>query len=189
VGGLYVLLKMKRLHTSYSNLGSWRTIHNIPSGVVRVLFDQRRGIYTSIVLFILALVAAIWLSGLKVNTENNNLRITGVWILMITGVAVPLIILLYGWFQTRKGDYIRYDTSHNILNLPHIDQSIERAKERCYFSSEHFTDNSDHFFELNLVLDGERLKFLSSSVANGFKPIIKTLQELGFSVNHQKIKM
>jgi len=180
---------MKQLHTSYSNLGSWTTIRDDPAGVVRIVFDQRRGIYTSVALFILCVAAAIWLAGLHSEAGNDGARLAGVWILGITGIAVPVSILLYGRSAASKGDYIRFDSGRNYLVLPRLSQSIERARERVYFSSEHFTDTNSHFFELNLVLDGERVKFLSSSVANGFKSIVRTLEQAGFAVNHQKIRI
>jgi hypothetical protein len=180
---------MKRLHTSYSNLGSWRTIRDESSGEFRIGFDQRRGIYTAIILFALCIGGSVWLAGLDTDAGNDGARIAGAWLLGITGLAVPVGILLYGRSASRRGDYLRYSSGRDLLELPQLGQSIQRAKERVYFSSEHFTDNNHHFFELNLVLDGERVGFLSSSVANGFKPVARTLEQAGFAVNHQKIKI
>ena len=102
---------MKRLHTSYSNLGSWRTIHNIPSGVVRVLFDQRRGIYTSIVLFILALVAAIWLSGvLGKNPQAANqiaLNLSSMTFMVAMGFGVAAMVRVGNQKGLKRFDELR----------------------------------------------------------------------------------
>ena len=139
-------------------------------------------------LFILCTAAGIRLAGITTDAGNDGARVAGVWILGITGIAVPMGILLYGRSATRNGDYMRYDSRRDLLELPQVNQSIERARERVYFSSEHFTDSDNHFYELNLVLDGQRTKFLSSSVANGFKSVTRTIEQAGFAVNHQKIR-
>lgn len=180
---------MKQLHTSYSNLGSWRAIRDSNSGQLRIQFDQRRGIITSILLFVLCLIATVWLCGAENSSSNDGAKVAGIWIVSLTGLAVPLGILSYGASQKKKGDLIRYNIKEDILELPRIQTTIEKARQRAYLSSEHFSNMSDHFFELNLVIDGQRTKFLSSSVANGFRNIVKPLESVGFAVNHQKIKI
>lgn len=180
---------MKPLHTAYDNLGSWRTVHDSLSGVVRFQLDQRRGILTSILLFILCILAAIWLAGVKSNTGNDGARIAGAWILATTGVVVPMIISSHGISEHSKGDLMRYNVNEDVLDLPRVGRSIENARQRVYFSSEHYIGLHQHVFELNLVLDGQRIKFLSSIFPNGFRSITKPLESLGFAVNHQKIKL
>lgn len=180
---------MKQLHTSYSNLGSWKSVHDHSSGVVSFQFDQRRGIFSSIFLFLLCILAAIWLSNIRSNAGNDGARVAGVWLLSVTGVAVPLIIITHGVLERRKGDLIRYDMSKDVLSLPRIERTVQEARQRVNFSSEHYAGSEHHSFELNLVLDGERIKFLSSIEGNAFKSIIKSLESLGFSVSHQKIKI
>ncbi|MBC7980524.1 MAG: hypothetical protein H7Y36_08180 [Armatimonadetes bacterium] len=152
-------------------------------------FDQRRGTYTSILLFILCIAAAFWLSSIVIDTGNEGGRTAGVWILAATGVVVPLIIFFHGLSERSKGDLMRYSINEDVLELPRIGQSIDHAKQRVYFSYEHYIGSGDAFFELNLVVDGQRIKFLSSIFGNGLRPITKPLEEMGFAVNHHKIKI
>ena len=180
---------MKQLHTSYHNLGSWKVIRDSKSSVIRILFDQRIGIITSTILFVVCSAVAFWLYGINTNSGNDGARIAGVWILAITGILTPLFIIAHGIAQRKKGDLIQYDIKNDVLELPRISTSIDHARARVHFSSEHFTDMSNHFFELNIIIDGQRTKFLSSSVSNGFRNIVEPLNALGFSVNHQKIKI
>ena len=155
---------------------------------MRILFSQRIGIINSIVLFVAFSAAAYWLTRLDIDAGNENARVLGLLILGITGIATPLYIITYGITQSRKGDLLRYDINNNVLEIPHISTSIENARQRVYFSSEYFKDYGRHLYELNIVVDGQRIKFISSSVSNGFRDIVKPLESLGFSVNHQKFK-
>jgi hypothetical protein len=180
---------MKQLHTSYSNLGSWRQVRDPLSGVIRFQFDQKRGVLTSILLFTLCMLAAMWLASIRSNTGNDGARIAAVWILAATGVIIPLIIVFHGVSEQSKGDLIRYCIDQDVLELPRIGQSIDNARRRVSFSSENYTNRKDHFYELNIVLDGQRMKFLSSNLLNGFRSITKPLEAIGFAVSYQKIKI
>jgi len=180
---------MTRLHNSYNNLGSWKQVHDPSSGVVRFQFDRKPGIIKSILLLILCTLAAIGLTNIRSNSGNNGARIAGIWLVAATGIFTPLGILAHGLMQRREGDLLRYRPQDDFMEFPRMGLSIENAKQRVYFSSEHFTNSSHHFFEFNLVLDGQRVKFLSSIAANGFRSIAKPLEALGFAVNHQKIKI
>jgi hypothetical protein len=155
--------------------------------VIRFQFDPGPGILTSILVFILCALAVIGLATIRSNTGNDGARLVGIWIVAATGILTPLVILARGMKECRKGDLLRYRIHGDVMELPRENRSIENARQRVYFSSEHYSDGSNHFFEFNLVLDGQRLKFLSSSVANGFRSIAKPLETLGFPVNHQKI--
>jgi hypothetical protein len=157
--------------------------------VVRFQFDPRRGILASVLLFIFCSLAAYWLAGVRSNIGNDGARIVGVWVLALTGVVVPAVILAHGFSERRKGDLMRYRLHEDSLELPRLDRTIENARQRVYFSSEHYVGPSDHFFELNLVLDGQRLKFLASIEKNAFRTVTRPLEGLGFAVNYQKIRI
>ncbi|MBK1882866.1 hypothetical protein JIN85_10595 [Luteolibacter pohnpeiensis] len=98
------------------------------------------------------------------------------------------MILAHGRSQIKKGDLLRYHHDTGTLELPRTGVTIENGRYRVWFSSEHFS-NGEHYYEFNIVIDGERTKFLSSTSSNGFKSIAKPLEELGFPVRHQKIKL
>lgn len=89
----------------------------------------------------------------------------------------------------KKGDLIIYNTELDFLVFPRLDLKIESANKRMSFSNEHYTNLSNHFFELNIILDGNRIKFISSSQKNGFKIILKWAEVTGFNVLFNKIKI
>lgn len=157
--------------------------------MVRIEFNQKGGIVISILLFIFCAIGAMWLAKFRSDAGNEGARVAGVWIVSITGVVVPLVILAYGASERRKGDLMRYFPDDDVLEFPRMVRSIENAKQRVYFSSEHYTNQGEHFFELDLVVDGERIKFLSSNAINGFRSITKPLEAIGFAVNHQRISI
>jgi len=160
--------------------------------MVRFQFDQRRGILTSTILFILCIIGAFVLASIRGNWVNDDARIACVWFVAALGVIVPLIIVLHGILERSKGDLMRYSIHEDVLEMPRMGRSIENARQRVYFSFEHYTGSGvpdNHVYELNLVLDGQRIKFLSSIFDNGFQSITKPLESMGFAVNRQKIKI
>jgi hypothetical protein len=180
---------MKQLHTTYSNLGPWKEVRDPLSGLIRIKFDQRRGLIICVLLFIFCMPSAVWLAGISNDAGNDGVRIFGVWILAATSIIIPLIIVSLGIREHLKGDLIRYHSDDDILELPRTNQCIKNARQRVIFSSEHYTNCGDNFFEFNVVLDGQRVKFLSSIAINSFKSLTKSLEASGFTVNHQKIKV
>lgn len=127
------IVVLKPLHTTYSNLGSWRRIDDPTSGMVRIEFNQKGGIVISILLFIFCAIGAMWLAKFRSDAGNEGARVAGVWIVSITGVVVPLVILAYGASERRKGDLMRYFPDDDVLEFPRMVRSIENAKQRRVF--------------------------------------------------------
>jgi hypothetical protein len=110
-------------------------------------------------------------------------------LLSFVGISVPLGILVWVWKEKSLGDLIQFNSESDIVFLPRNNLIVESAKKRISFSYEHYTNLSDHFFELNLVLDEQRIRFASSSQKNGFAIVIKEIEKMGFSVSRNKIKI
>ncbi len=177
---------MERLHTSYGNLGSWRLSKLADSIVIK--YNPAPAIITCSIVCILCGLSAYWLFGVVTDTNQSKINLA-IGTLITAAVLYPTATLLYIASQYKKGDLIHFTPSTNTLNIPRIGLSIDNAMNRVYFSQEHFTDGNNHFFEYNIVIDGERHKFLSSSVSNGFKSVRSKLDKLGFHTQNQKIRL
>lgn len=175
---------MERLHNSYDNLHLWR-IEKDSSEMTQIYFDGKLARNTAIVLSILCFSLALfcWAKG-----PSKWIEII-LWSSLLVGFFVPLAIAIWINIEQKKGKLLIYDSKNDCLIFPRYSLEINDAKKRVVFSFEHYTDLSDHFFELNFLIDGERKAFISSSVANGFNKIISELERLNFFVNRQKIRM
>lgn len=174
---------MKRLHNSYGNLQAWRGNRCKEAKFTKVVFDWKRTIFlaVSIVAFCAYVSSFCW-----ERYSEQGLKIL-FWFSILIGVLVPLILILWVIFERSKDDLITYDHRNDCISFPRIDLIVVNARGRVSFSFEHYTDGSDHFFEFNLVVDRERVAFLSSSVSNGFDEIIKEVEYMGFLVTRTKI--
>ena len=176
---------MNQLHKSYSNLQAWK-IENIKgNNSICLVFDSRLSVYIS--LFI-ALSCAVMILVLRVR-DLGEASGTIIWSVIAVGIAVPLGISTWAFLERRKGALMCYNTENDLLILPRINRRIELASKRVAFSFEHYSDLSDHFFELNLVLDGTRVALVSSSVKNGFDRVICGIEAMGFSITYNRIKL
>ena len=66
---------------------------------------------------------------------------------------------------------------------------MDSATSRLNFSSEHYIKYVRHYFELNLVIDGERVKFLSAHVPKSFSPIRKLMEPRGFRFEDHRVHL
>ena len=176
---------MKPLHTSYSNLSSWKATADADGEGIRIDFDARPGIIHSVVVFVGCLLAIIGLTQLD---ARKGKMAAGYAILGITGCVTPICIVAGGMSEKKKGPILLYRTKTDTLQLPRLDRTIESARQCVYFSSEHYSGGR-HLYELNVVINGQRLPFISATSSGNFKPVTKALEGLGFPVNHQKIKV
>lgn len=176
---------MKPLHTSYSNLSSWKATADADGEGIRIDFDTRRGTANAVAVFVGCLLAIIGLT--QLDARKGKMAV-GYTILGITGCVTPICIVAGGLREKKKGPILLYQTKTDTLQLPRLDRTIEAARQSVYFSSEHYSGGS-HVYELNVVINGERLPFISTTIRSNFKPVTKAIEGLGFAINHQKIKV
>lgn len=176
---------MKPLHTSYSNLSSWKATADADGEEIRIDFDTRRGTVNAVAVFVGCLLAIIGLT--QLDARKGKMTV-GYIILGLTGIVTPITIVAGGIREKKKGPVLLYRTKTDTMQLPRLDQTIESARQSVYFSSEHYSGGS-HRYELNVVINGQRLPFISATMRSNFKPVTKALEGLGFPVNHQRIKI
>lgn len=178
-------MELKQLHSSYGNLQSWETRVDREARIARIVFAKGRAAWTAFTIFLICTAIAIWAGFFFEAANASKIAIS----VALVGAIVPGGILLWILAEMKRGDLLIYHAGEDRLTLPRMGKEIEKAKSRVSFSSEHYMNLDSHFFELNLVLDGERLPFISSSVANGFSTVVKGVERMGFSVSTSKIRI
>ena len=109
-------------------------------------------------------------------------------IFILTGLVVPGIMMTRAHDLAGKNPLLSYQPSNDTLRIAEPSLEITPASGRVSFSFEHFIKH-DHYFELNLVLDGERRKFLSPLSPDPFHPLARQIREMGFRVAEQTVKL
>ncbi len=175
---------MKPLHTSYDNLGSWTMVGNHGSPETRVVYHALPVIVRGALVFLLCVAGAALL---YFKLPPQEMKGVAIGIVVATGIITPAIIAAYVVNQTRKGPLLVYQASKDILVVSEPPLKIPSAYQRVSFSHERFYDG-EYRHEFNLVVDGERKKFLSSSV-DSFSKISRFVGEMGFRVSEHKIKL
>ena len=105
----------------------------------------------------------------------------GAWILGMTGVLIPVLIIGYGLGQQKKGPLLRYRVKDDVLELPRLKKKVSSARERVKFNLEEYRYPNRHIFELNLVIDGSREPFIGA-IASDFRKITQALERHGLVV-------
>lgn len=173
---------MKPLHSSYHNLGSWRMLGKARDAEIRIVYHARPQILSAALLFFLCMAAAAVMY-FKLPSGGAVVGIAAG-----TGIVVPAIMVAYALSRSKKGPILTYQAPADILLVSEPPMEIPHAYQRVSFSRERFQDGDDYGHEFNLVVDGERKKFLSSS-SDSFSKISGFVTEMGFRVTEQKIKL
>lgn len=176
---------MNRLHTSYHNLGSWKLVREQGGSKLFIVYNTRSTYIGAIILFVLCALFAFLLHRHLPSTPGKSLALT---IISATGILTPAIMVGYAVNQAGKMPVLTYFQTEDLLIVREPDLKIQGACQRVSFSSEHFKELSEHYFEFNILIDGERKKFLSS-VSDCFKGLTRDLNEMGFSVSKHFIKL
>ena len=176
---------MNRLHSSYHNLGSWKLVREGKGAKLHIVYNAQSTYIGAAVLFALCILFAWLLYRYLPDTSGKSIALT---IISATGVLSPGIMAGYAMSQTGKKPLLTYIPAEDLLIVREPAAEIHGAYQRVSFSSEHFKEHSDHYFEFNIVIDGERRKFLSS-IANSFKRLSRDLGEMGFYVSENVIKL
>lgn len=174
---------VKRLHTSYHNLGSWKLVREPDHSALHIVYNAKPVILPAVLVFVLCGVFAAHVAQLPIASG----KAFAVGILAITGILVPAGMGFYAFTETGKKPLLTYRPTDDLLIVRDPALEIQGAYQRVSFSSEHFLDGGAHYFEFNIVVDGERRKFLSSN-ANRFKRLARDLNEMGFYVSEQTLK-
>jgi len=176
---------MKPLHASYHNLGSWTMVGEPGASEFRIVYHAFPVIASAVFLFLLCMAGAALLHF----TLPPSVEMKGVAVGFVaaTGIAVPAIMAAYAVSRSKKGPLLTYRASRDILLVSEPPLEISNAYQRVSFSRERFYDG-EYRHEFNLVVDGERKKFLSSS-DDSFSKISGFVGEMGFYVSEHKIKL
>lgn len=176
---------MKRLHSSYHNLGSWKCVREHGGAEIRIVYNAKPVYGGALFLsFLCALFA--WL--LNAHLPATSAKPLAVMIMVATGILTPAIMIGYARKQTGKKPLLAYQPAEDLLVLREPAMEIKNACRRVSFSLEHFREHSESYFEFNIVIDGVRKKFLSS-IANSFNGLVRDLNEMGFDVSDHYIKL
>ncbi len=151
----------------------------------RIVYHAFPVIFSAALLFLLCIAgAALLYFTLPPSVEMKG---AAVGFVAATGVAVSSAMAAYAASRSKKGPLLTYQASRDILFVSEPPLEISNAYQRVSFSRERFYDGEYHH-EFNLVVDGERKKFLSSS-DDSFSKISDFVGELGFYVSEHKIKL
>lgn len=176
---------MERLHRSYGNLATWRFVETGPDDVMMTT-DPRRAVASALLVAVICLGGAVFAIGM---TDQASRWWVVFWSALIVAVGVPGWILGEMMAERKKGCLLRYAGRDDVLELPRLGKVVDSARSRVRFSREHYSDGSEHFFEFNVVIDGHRLPFLSSSELNAFKRAADGLESLGFPVEDHRLSL
>lgn len=175
---------MKRLHSSYHNLGSWKFVREQGGAELRMVYNARPVCGGALFLSLLCALFA-WL--LNAHLPATSGKPLAVIMIVATGILVPVIMIGYARKQIGKKPLLAYRPAEDLLVVREPAMEIKNASRRVSFSLEHFREHSESYFEFNIVIDGVRKKFLSS-IANSFKSLVRDLNEMGFDVSDHYIK-
>lgn len=173
---------MKRLHTSYHNLGSWKLVREPDHSALHIVYNAKPVILPAVLVFVLCGAFAAHVAQLPIASG----KALAVGILAATGILVPAYMAYYSITEAGKKPLLTYRPTEDLLIVRDPALEIQGAYQRVSFSSEHFIEG-EHYFEFNIVIDGERRKFLSAN-ANRFKRLIRDLNAMGFYVSERTIK-
>jgi hypothetical protein len=175
---------MTPLHNSYNNLGCWKLVRDSDLKL-HVIYNSRVAYISAIILFLLC---ALFVGLLLHHLPSSSGKSLAVAIISATGVLTPGFMICYAKNQAEKGPLLTYNPSEDLLYVREPAAEIQGACQRVSFSSEHFKKHSEHYFEFNIVIDGERKKFLSS-VSDSFRQLTRDINEMGFYVSRHTIKL
>ncbi|HVJ47391.1 MAG TPA: hypothetical protein VM511_13455 [Luteolibacter sp.] len=175
---------MEPLHSSYSNLDPWKLERDRNGCGARIVFDFRWAVIKSVLLFVVCLIGSI-LAAVHLPADGFRDQIIG--ICLLTGVVVSPFMIARASRSRKRAPLLVYDAAADFIDISKPPLKIENASRRVAFSSEDFSLQRGRGFELNLVLDGRRKKFLSS--ISNFRRLAGDLREMGFQVFEYKVKL
>ena len=109
---------MEPLQTSHHNLDSWSVYDDPVSGDLLVKPAQKAGAIFSIIFATVLLIFAFWVGSRDAGPARAGMLAAGAWILGMTGVLVPVVIIGYGLGQQKKGALLRYRVEMMFWNCP-----------------------------------------------------------------------
>jgi hypothetical protein len=177
---------MKPLHTTYHNLGSWKMVGAARDPEVHIVYHALPVILSGLLVFSLCMAAAAALY-FKLPPEEEKKGLVVCFVAGI-GVVVPSSMTAYAVSRSKKGPILTYKSPGDVLLISEPSLEITNAYQRVSFSFERYWDGGrNDRYEFNLMVDGERRKFLSSSV-DSFSKISGFVTEMGFRVSKHTIK-
>jgi hypothetical protein len=177
---------MQPLHTSCA-LPAFLKLHRSPDGSGLELRHDAGPAFLGAALVLALGCSASFLSAymLPAGLEIRNPMILGT---LAAGTAAAAGIAAHALAVLRKPPLLNYQKAADTLVIARPAHQIANASDRVEFSSEHFigADNGNRY-ELSLVLDGERRKFLSSLLS--FNRLASQINQMGFRVSEYTVKL
>lgn len=176
---------MKPLHTSYSNLGQWTTVQSSDKNSLSVVYNFRGALIAASMISTLCVV----LSSFAYLHVSGEARVLFLVIGIGTALLVSGIICATAFDEKGRGAILTYDRLADTLTIRDFGETVVGARKKVLFSDEAYPDTDGGKYELNLVINGERRKFLSHTCSNGFDSILRFAEMIDFEVvRHEEKK-
>ena len=182
---------MKPLHTSYSNTGAWKFVIDKRTNNLTVVYNSKVVIISALI--ISAICIGFGLLGYNyVEAEQKIL-----FLIIGIGTAFLLCATMLGtaFSENSKGPILTYSKSSDTLKIRDLKKTIAQASHNVAFSCEKYKskdgfsdEDGGYRCEFNVLINGERTKFLSHSYINGFSPLIQFSVKAGIRVYHHTIE-
>ncbi len=177
---------MKPLHSHYATPGPWKLDRAADGSELHLNFNAKPTYIAAGVLLAICFGAALFIS-LRLPPEAD-IKGAMIAIFLLTGLAVPAVMAARVHEESGKNPLLSYLPGPDILKVSVPAMEISPASVRISFSFEEFIQHH-HRFEFNLVVDGERMKFLSALSADPFRPLRRQISEMGFHVSGHVVKL
>ncbi len=177
---------MKPLHSSYGSAGPWKLERAADGSELRLNFNARPTHIAAGVLLAICSGAALFISFQL--PPDAHMKGAMIAIFLLTGLTVPGIMAARAHEESGRNPLLTYLPGPDILRVSAPAMEISPASGRVSFSFEEFI-RQGHSFEFNLVVDGERTKFLSALSADPFRALRSQISEMGFHVSGHVIKL
>jgi len=167
---------MDPLHKSYSNTRTWKFQHMDGNEVLR--FDATGNKISSTLVSLICIV----LGCVCFYFIEEKLG----WMILAISCATSVLVSAIGMYvrktEEKKPDLLIYRPASGEVKFPREGKIIPNAQSVLSFSHERHEGGKYGAYELNYVIDNERLPFLKS--INSFRKITRNLERMGFSVTY-----
>ena len=175
---------MKPLHQSYSNMGNWKFVMNSKNGDLEVGYDTRPVVIGGIIVITLCIALALIGYNIAESEHKVLFLIIGIGTAFVTGC----LILATALSEKSNGPILVYSPSSDTLKIRDLKKTVSSASENVEFSSEKYRNKNNtnlHYrAEFNIIIDGERLKFLSHIYSEKFSPLISFAKKAKIRISH-----
>lgn len=167
---------MEPLFQNYSSMHSWELLK---INQIYELHRSGRGVFLGYFVFSLILVVV---GVVVLVVRGDGFGVSASYVAFVAAAVFLAIGFFHSSSVKRSGPIFSYNPAEGIIEFDSL--KVRDALERLTFSYEVHRGTSNYpNSELNLILDGERRRFLSSRGENvTLEKVVKELEALGFGV-------